>query len=144
MATATTPRTRKSTATKAVPAKVTNKENAMPAATEEAPKTVAAQQSADAKAVATANAKKPSELHENFKAWLEANGAENVDLETVKLVCSLRHTFQKSEANQAHLANRKSAAEAKLQERATKAAARAAELAKKADELAKKAKAAKK
>lgn len=90
---------------------------------------------ADRKAVKSSMDKAPSELHQNMKAWLEAAGATNVDLETVKLVCSLRHNFQRSEANQTHLESRRTAAQDKAaaqiaaaESRAKKAADKAAAL----------------
>lgn len=77
----------------------------------------------------------PTEVHKNMVAWLAEAGVE-ADLETIKLAFALRHAFQKSETNQKHLVNRKSAAEAKLQERAEKAAERAKKAMERAEKLA--------
>lgn len=91
---------------------------------------------AEADAILAAANNAPSQLHKNMQAWLAEAGVE-ADLETVKLVCALRHTFQKSETNQSHLVDRKSAAEAKLQEKATKAQERLAKAQAAADAAAK-------
>lgn len=143
MATATTTRTRKSTAAaKAAPKAVEAtpaKADATPVAPVEAtpvatPATAAKVVLADAdrKAIETAAKKEASDLHRNFQAWLESAEGVVVDLETVKMVCALRHTFQKSETNQAHLSNRRTAAEEKAiaqakaaEEKAAKAMAKA-------------------
>lgn len=55
-------------------------------------------------------AKDPSTLHENFAAWLEEQTGYKVDLKTVQLVASLRHDFQRSDANQKDLAKRRAEA----------------------------------
>ena len=60
----------------------------------------------------------PTELHKRFAEWLEIETGVKVDLKTVQLVCSMRHDYQKSEANQAHLAERKQKAAADKKARA--------------------------
>lgn len=97
---------------------------------------------AETKAIAAAVANDPTPVHENMVAWLAAAGVV-ADLETVKLAFALRHVFQKSETNQNDLVNRRSAAEAKLQEQAVKAAERAKKAMERAEKLAAAAKAAK-
>lgn len=94
---------------------------------------------AELQAIQSAAKNAPTEVHKNMVAWLAEAGVE-ADLETVKLAFALRHVFQKSETNQKHLTDRKSAAEAKLQERAAKAAERAKKAMEKAAKLAEEAK----
>lgn len=94
---------------------------------------------AELQAIQSAAKNAPTEVHKNMVAWLAEAGVE-ADLETIKLAFALRHTFQKSEMNQKHLTDRKSAAEAKLQERAQKAAERAQKAMEKANKLAEEAK----
>lgn len=105
------PTTNKSTTTTVAP-----KESTVTTKTQPAPK--------DYKAVA---AKEPSDLHRNFAAWLQEQTGVEVDLKTVQLVASLRHDFQRSDANQKDLQARRNQA-------TTKAAK--AEAAKKAKVLA--------
>lgn len=119
MATTTNTTARKTATTKATPK----------------PETTPALPAEELAAITAAAKNAPSELHKNMVAWL-ANAGVEADLETVKLVCALRHTFQKSETNQTDLVNRRSAAEAKLQDRAKKAAERAEKAMARAAELA--------
>ena len=72
-------------------------------------------------------AKTPSELHVNMAKWIEDQVGYTPDLKTVQIVCALRHTFQRSEANQNHLQNRRTSAQQ---------AKKAAEAARKAKVLA--------
>lgn len=88
-----------------------------------APKVVATPD--EIESIRTANGKAPSELHKNFQTWLEAAGVDDLDLETIKLVCALRHTFQKSQFNQDHLEGRKEAADKKAEARILAAKLRA-------------------
>jgi len=60
----------------------------------------------------------PTELHKRFAEWLEIETGVKVDLKTVQLVCSMRHDYQKSEANQSHLQERKQKAAADKKARA--------------------------
>jgi len=128
---------RKTSTAKSAPAKTTpaKKTTKAPAQTE----TYTDLPEAELQAIQSAAKNAPTEVHKNMVAWLAEAGVE-ADLETVKLAFALRHTFQKSEMNQQHLSNRKSAAEAKLQERAEKAAERAKKAMEKAAKLAEEAK----
>lgn len=121
------------TTTKTAPAK--NKATKAPVQTE----TYTDLPEAELQAIQSAAKNAPTEVHKNMVAWLAEAGVE-ADLETVKLAFALRHVFQKSETNQKHLTDRKSAAEAKLQERAAKAAERAKKAMEKAAKLAEEAK----
>lgn len=76
--------------------------------------------------------KEPSDLHRNMAAWIKAETGYEPDLKTVQIVCALRHTYQKSDANQKHLADRKTASASKAEERK---AARLARLQKQAEAL---------
>lgn len=58
-------------------------------------------------------ASEPTELHKAFAAWLEEQTGVKVDLKTVQLATTMRMDFQRSDENQAHLAERKAAAKAK-------------------------------
>ena len=60
----------------------------------------------------------PTELHKRFAEWLEIETGVKVDLKTVQLVCSMRMDYQKSEANQSHLQERKQKAAADKKARA--------------------------
>lgn len=137
-ATSTASKTAKSTTKAPKAAAPKAPKTSKPATPAPAPKESAMKNEQDTKSVATAAAKAPSDLHKNFQEWLEANGFENVDLETVKMVCALRHTFQRSEANQQHLGNRRNEAEAKKIAQAQKAKERAEKAMAKAKDLEKK------
>lgn len=132
MATTTKATTTRKPATKAITTKTPKVETA--------PEAVAAPAlpAEELAAILAADKNAPTALHENMAAWLAAAGVE-ADLNTIKLVCALRHTFQKSETNQSDLVNRRNAAEAKLQDKARKAAERAQKAAERAAELAAKA-----
>lgn len=90
-----------------------------------------------AKTLAERAATEPTELHKNFKAWLEEHTGVEVDLKTVQLACSMRMDFQKSEENQADLKARKqAAAEKAAKAKAEKIAKAKAQIAKLEAEVA--------
>jgi hypothetical protein len=70
--------------------------------------------------------KEPTQLHRDFVAWSKAKTGLDLDLKTVQVAFSLRMPFQRSEENQADLAERKAAAEAKVAAREQRATDRAA------------------
>jgi hypothetical protein len=117
MSTTTTARrtsNRKSTAT---PKPAAPKQVEAKVAKVEAPK-------ADAKDFAALAAKDATELHKQFLVWAKEQTGLDLDLKSVQLAFSFRHDFQRSEANQADLANRRAEAEAaKAAKQAKKAAA---------------------
>ncbi|UQA37502.1 hypothetical protein [Streptomyces sp. HNA39] len=68
--------------------------------------------------------KEPTELHQNFAAWIKEKTGYEPDEKTVQLVCTLRMSFQASPENQSHLAHRKAQAAAKKKRAAAEKKAR--------------------
>ena len=69
--------------------------------------------------------KDPSDLHERFAEWIsETTGYEDVDVKSVQMACALRIEFQKSDENQAVLAERRAGAEEREAAREEKRQAR--------------------
>lgn len=66
--------------------------------------------------------KEPTQLHLNYQAWLKETTGVELDLKTIQVVCVTRMAFQRSEANQSELKDRK-AQWAKAQADKKKAAA---------------------
>lgn len=64
--------------------------------------------------------KEPTQLHKNFAEWVEKETGVEVDLKTLQMAVVLRIPFQRSEANQEHIAERKESKatrEAELEQR---------------------------
>ncbi|WP_333745907.1 hypothetical protein [Streptomyces sp. IBSBF 2950] len=94
--------------------------------------------SENAKTLAERAEAEPTQLHQDFAAWIEAKTGIKPDLKTVQLACIFRMEFQASEENQKSLAERKAAAERKRKEQAAAKKARLeAQLKKLQEELAK-------
>src|SRR3546814_18949079 len=69
--------------------------------------------------------KDPTELHERFADWLvEKTGYEDIDQKSVQLACALRIDFQRSPENQELLAEKRTNAEKREQEREERREAR--------------------
>lgn len=65
-------------------------------------------------------ASEPTELHKRFAEWIEKETGVKPDLKTVQLAVAMRMDFQRSEANQASLTDRKAEAARKEAERVAK------------------------
>lgn len=66
--------------------------------------------SENAKTLAERAEAEPTQLHQDFAAWIEAKTGIKPDLKTVQLACIFRMEFQASEENQKSLKARKDAA----------------------------------